>query len=71
MPTAVLNIDGYTDDIGKDDANIKLSLQRAQAVSTILKDELKGKAGFVYKEEGKGKANPAVPNTTDENRKEK
>lgn len=69
MPTAQLNIDGYTDDIGNDDANIKLSLQRAQAVSTILKEELKGKNNFVFKETGKGKANPAVPNTSDENRK--
>ncbi len=69
MPNAIINIDGYTDDIGANDANIKLSLQRAQAVSEILKQELKNKTGFVFKEIGKGNANPTVPNTTDENRK--
>jgi outer membrane protein OmpA-like peptidoglycan-associated protein len=69
MPNAQINIDGYTDDIGTDEANIKLSLQRAEAVSAILKQELKAKTSFMYKEMGKGKANPSVPNTNDENRK--
>jgi outer membrane protein OmpA-like peptidoglycan-associated protein len=69
MPAAQLNIDGFTDDIGNDEANNKLSLLRAQAVSSILKQELKNKAGFVFKEAGKGKANPVAPNNTDENRK--
>jgi outer membrane protein OmpA-like peptidoglycan-associated protein len=69
IPNAQINVDGYTDDIGTDEANIKLSLLRAEAVSTILKQELKAKSSFVYKEMGKGKANPSVPNTTDENRK--
>jgi outer membrane protein OmpA-like peptidoglycan-associated protein len=69
MPNAQLNIDGYTDDIGTDEANIKLSLQRAQAVAAILKEALKSKNNFVYKEAGKGKANPVAPNTNDSNRK--
>ncbi len=69
MPTAQLNIDGFTDDIGTDEANIKLSLQRAQAVAAVLKAALKGKTGFVYKETGKGKANPVVSNSSEENRK--
>jgi outer membrane protein OmpA-like peptidoglycan-associated protein len=69
MPAAQLNIDGFTDDIGTDEANIKLSLQRAQAVAAVLKETLKSKAGFVYKETGKGKADPVVPNTNEENRK--
>ena len=69
MPNAQLNIDGFTDDIGTDEANIKLSLQRAQAVGVILKEALKSKTGFVYKETGKGKANPVVPNISEENRK--
>ncbi|MBP6430796.1 MAG: OmpA family protein [Ferruginibacter sp.] len=69
MPNAQLNIDGYTDDIGTNDENNKLSLQRAQAVSAILKQELKNNIGFVYNETGKGKANPIVPNTNEENRK--
>jgi outer membrane protein OmpA-like peptidoglycan-associated protein len=69
MPNAQLNIDGFTDDKGTDEANFKLSLQRAQAVAAILKEELKSKIGFVYKETGKGKANPVVPNNSEENRK--
>jgi outer membrane protein OmpA-like peptidoglycan-associated protein len=69
MSNAQLNVDGYTDDIGTDETNIKLSLLRAQAVSAILKAELKNKINFIYKETGKGKANPAVPNTNEENRK--
>lgn len=68
MPAAQLNIDGFTDDIGNEDANIKLSLQRAQAVSAILKQELKSKTGFIYKESGKGKANPVVANNSEDNR---
>jgi len=69
IPAAQLNIDGFTDDIGNNDANIKLSLQRAQAVSSILKQELKNKTGFVFKEAGRGNANPVAPNNNDENRK--
>jgi outer membrane protein OmpA-like peptidoglycan-associated protein len=69
IPNAQLNIDGFTDDIGTDEANIKLSLQRAQAVAAVLKEALKNKTGFVYKETGKGKANPVVPNNSEENRK--
>lgn len=69
IPAAQLNIEGFTDDIGNDDVNIKLSLQRAQAVSAILKQELKNKKGFLFKESGKGKANPVSPNNNEENRK--
>jgi type VI secretion system protein ImpK len=45
-------------------------LQRAQAVAAVLKEALKNKTGFVYKETGKGKANPVVPNNSEENRKQ-
>ena len=69
MPTALLNIDGYTDDIGSDESNNKLSLQRANAVAIILKQELKSKTGFVFNQTGRGKANPAVPNNSDDNRR--
>jgi outer membrane protein OmpA-like peptidoglycan-associated protein len=69
IPNAQLYIDGFTDDIGTDEANTKLSVQRAQAVAAVLKAELKNKTGFVYKETGKGKANPVVPNSSEENRK--
>ncbi len=69
MASAQLNIDGYTDDVGSDESNNKLSLQRANAVAVILKLALKNKNGFVYNQDGKGKTNPVVPNTNDENRK--
>jgi outer membrane protein OmpA-like peptidoglycan-associated protein len=69
MTKAKINIEGFTDDIGNDNDNIKLSLQRAKAVSIVLQKELKNNIGFEFKEDGKGKSNPAVPNTSDENRK--
>jgi outer membrane protein OmpA-like peptidoglycan-associated protein len=68
IPAAQLNIDGFTDDIGNDDANVRLSLLRAQAVADVLKESLKGKSGFAYKESGKGKLHPVVPNTSEDNR---
>ncbi|RYD74837.1 MAG: hypothetical protein EOP53_17535 [Sphingobacteriales bacterium] len=45
-----------------------MSLQRAQSVSAVLKEALKTKTGFVYKESGKGKANPVAANNNEENR---
>ncbi len=69
MPKAQLNIDGYTDDVGSDESNNKLSLLRAQAVADILKQALKSKTSFKYNQTGKGKANPVVPNSSDDNRK--
>jgi outer membrane protein OmpA-like peptidoglycan-associated protein len=69
MPNAQINIDGFTDDIGTDEVNVKLSLQRAKAVAVILKEALKSKTGFIYTETGKGKDNPVVPNNSEENRK--
>ena len=69
LPNALLNIDGYTDDVGSDESNNKLSLQRAKAVADILRQELKNKTSFVYNQTGKGKANPVVPNNSDDNRK--
>ncbi len=69
MPKALIRVEGFTDDIGTDDDNTKLSLLRAKAVSTILQKELSSKKGFEYQEAGKGKANPTVPNTSEENRK--
>jgi len=69
MATGNITIDGYTDDIGSDEANIKLSLDRAKSVSSILQQELKGAGTFKFNENGKGKLQPVAPNTNEENRK--
>lgn len=66
---ATLNIAGYTDDIGSDDTNQKLSLARAESVSKILQQEVGSGNRFMFKAKGYGEQNPTVPNTTDENRK--
>ena len=60
-------VTGYTDNIGSDEYNLKLSLQRAQSVADFLiycgkidakKIEIKGL----------GKANPIAPNDSEQNR---
>lgn len=66
---ANLNIAGYTDDIGSDDTNQKLSLARAESVSKVLQQEVGGSNRFVFKTKGYGEQNPTVPNNNDENRK--
>jgi outer membrane protein OmpA-like peptidoglycan-associated protein len=65
---ATINIAGYTDDIGGDEANRKLSLTRAESVSKILQQELDN-SKFVFKTKGLGKQNPVSPNDNEENRK--
>ena len=69
MSKGNISIDGYTDDIGTDEANSKLSLERAKSVSFILQQELKGAGNFSFTESGKGKSQPVAPNTNEENRK--
>jgi outer membrane protein OmpA-like peptidoglycan-associated protein len=69
LSNAEIIVEGHTDDIGNDEDNKKLSLQRAEAISAILKTNLSTKINFKYKEIGKGKSEPLVPNNSDENRK--
>jgi outer membrane protein OmpA-like peptidoglycan-associated protein len=69
ISSAQIIIKGHTDDIGNDENNKKLSLQRAEAVSIILKNNLSSKINFTYQEIGKGKSESIVPNTSDANRK--
>ena len=70
MDKAHCDIEGHTDDVGNDAANNTLSLQRANAVAAVLKDALKNKSNFTYTQLGKGKTNPIVPNTSDDNRRQ-
>ncbi|RYY69626.1 MAG: OmpA family protein [Chitinophagaceae bacterium] len=68
IPAAEVNVEGFTDDIGNNESNIKLSLQRAEAVLAVLKQQLQNKTGFNYTATGKGKANPVASNNSEENR---
>ncbi len=64
-----LNIAGYTDDVGSDDLNQKLSMARAESVSKVLQQEVGSSNRFIFKAKGYGEQNPIVPNNSDENRK--
>jgi len=65
-PTVHIEISGYTDDIGNDQANQVLSESRAKSVYTYLAANAVNASRLVYK--GYGKAEPIAPNTSDENR---
>jgi outer membrane protein OmpA-like peptidoglycan-associated protein len=58
----VVTVTGYTDSIGKDDFNVTLSQARAQAVQAYLASKVT-RPGLTYQVVGKGKADPAAPNT--------
>lgn len=58
---------GYTDNIGSDAYNLKLSLQRAQSVADYLLYVEKLPAD-IFVIEGKGKANPIADNSSEEGR---
>jgi outer membrane protein OmpA-like peptidoglycan-associated protein len=64
-----VTINGYTDDIGSDDSNNRLSLARAKSVASLLVTELSGSNKFTFITNGKGKESPVEPNTSEENRK--
>ena len=61
-----LKVVGHTDDIGTRKANKQVSEQRAQAVQEYLLS--KGLEADRISAEGKGAAEPLLPNDTDENR---
>lgn len=61
-----LKIDGHTDNVGKADFNMKLSLQRAEAVKAFLID--KGVSGAKIETEGFGMTKPIADNKTAEGR---
>jgi tetratricopeptide (TPR) repeat protein len=65
-PTVRIEVSGYTDDIGNDQANQLLSENRAKSVYTYLVASNINPARLVYK--GFGKTEPIAPNTSDDNR---
>lgn len=66
FPDTDLMIEGYTDDTGDENYNLKLSERRAKSVESYLKS--KGVAGPRFASvKGYGEANPRFPNTSKEN----
>jgi outer membrane protein OmpA-like peptidoglycan-associated protein len=66
FPDTRLMIEGYTDSVGNDDYNLKLSERRAKAVAKYLKSH--GVANSRFESiKGYGEANPRFPNDTKEN----
>lgn len=68
MKISSIKVIGHTDDLGSDATNLKLSNERAKSVSQIFQQEINNNA-IKYEIQGKGEAEPTVPNTSDENRK--
>lgn len=63
-----VRIVGYTDDLGSAEHGLDLSKRRAQAVAARLQPSLP-KEDFPFSVTGKGEADPAVPNDSEENRR--
>jgi outer membrane protein OmpA-like peptidoglycan-associated protein len=63
-----VKITGYTDDLGSKAHGRTLSRQRAQAVSKVLRRYLPAK-GYRFTVRGLGESHPAVPNSSEHNRK--
>ena len=61
-----MKLSGYTDNVGSDAANLKLSKERAEAVKTYLSQQ--GADPAKIQAEGFGKANPIASNKTDKGR---
>ena len=61
-------ITGHTDNTGSDELNLKLSIDRAKSVSTVIQDQL-GDHSLSFQEVGKGEKEPIFPNDTEENRR--
>ncbi|UXX78426.1 OmpA family protein [Reichenbachiella carrageenanivorans] len=65
--TMVIEVGGYTDNLGSDDLNLKLSQSRADAVVTYLK--LAGVEEARLQAKGYGETMPIADNSTEEGRK--
>ncbi len=62
IPELNIRIEGYTDSVGKADANLKLSSERAKNVFGLLRDQGITDTRMAY--EGYGAENPVAPNDT-------
>ncbi len=67
QPQATVNISGHTDNTGKEDYNLTLSSQRAEAVAEYLLDKGVNPDRVTF--EGLGSALPILPNDTAEGRR--
>ncbi|HMP98612.1 MAG TPA: OmpA family protein [Cyclobacteriaceae bacterium] len=65
-PSLKVEISAHTDDVGADAYNLVLSNKRAQSVLNYLVDQNVPKERFTFR--GYGKAQPKVPNNSEENR---
>lgn len=65
-PTSTLTIVGHTDDVGSDDANLRLSISRAEAVGALVVDH--GIDASRLTIEGLGESEPIESNETAEGR---
>lgn len=63
-----VKITGYTDDLGTKAHGLTLSRQRARAVSTVLRRYLP-KSSYTFTIRGLGESHPAMPNTSEHNRR--
>lgn len=63
-----VRIVGYTDDLGSKARGLVLSRQRAAAVAGVLRGLLPA-AQYPFTVLGRGESDPAVPNTSEKNRK--
>jgi len=64
---ARITIEGHTDNVGDDQSNLNLSLQRAKGVAAVLSKNLDSNQ-FTFREIGQGEKKPLVSNDTVENR---
>ena len=65
-PGRTVFVEGYTDNIGSDDYNQRLSEKRAAAVEAFLVGH--GVDGSKIQASGRGKANPVADNSTEQGR---
>jgi OOP family OmpA-OmpF porin len=66
-PNLKIEVAGYTDNIGSNEYNLKLSQKRAEAVKNVLINKFGIDPNRIIAK-GYGKSYPLVPNTTDTNR---
>ncbi|NJO85972.1 MAG: OmpA family protein, partial [Synechococcaceae cyanobacterium RM1_1_27] len=65
QPAARVLVVGHTDDVGEDNYNLVLSLDRANAVKDFLRDALPNADQFNWSSSGYGAAQPVASNDTE------